>query len=139
MTTNFNKYVIYIILLLACISCEKAKSIKAFPEEYAGVGMELEVIGGFPRIVRIIPGSSAEDTSLRTGDKILKINDTNVKGYTLAKIVGLLRGKINSKVTILIQHNEEKDKHNITLIRKKISLTNKRNVNRFTGDDYKAN
>jgi len=90
------------LLVLALLACE-AKQIQAFPDKYAGVGVELELHESRPRITEVHMGGAADKGGLVAGDVILSVDGIDTEGLTLAQVVDRLRGDDGSAVAIRFQ------------------------------------
>lgn len=91
------------LLGVACRCDEpEVRVLHPFPERYGGVGIELEVAGGKPRIVRVIPGTAAAEAGLRPGDALLEVDGVPVEGWELADAVAALRGEAGTRVIVAI-------------------------------------
>ncbi|MBI3109856.1 S41 family peptidase [Candidatus Daviesbacteria bacterium] len=95
---------------------------KASKEElggtFEGVGIQL----GFneeKKLVVIAPlsGMPAEKAGIKPGDWIIKIDNTDTAGMTLAEAVKLIRGEKGTKVELVIAREEEEETRTFTLIR----------------------
>jgi len=81
------------------------------PEEYqdfnrvsnqhpVGIGVEIERRNGSIQIIRIFRGSPAAEKGWQPNDRILAIDGTDVRDFTLTGVTDLLRGAENSSVAI---------------------------------------
>src|SRR5438034_7601635 len=61
--------------------------------EFGGLGIEVGMEDGFVKVVSPIDDSPAARAGLKTGDLIIKLDDTAVKGMTLNDAVKKMRGK----------------------------------------------
>lgn len=69
---------------------------------FEGIGMEVGQKDGILTVIAPIAGSPAEKAGIRSGDKILKINDTISTDISIDKAVSMIRGKKGTKVTLTI-------------------------------------
>jgi carboxyl-terminal processing protease len=77
--------------------------------EFGGLGIEVGMEDGWVKVISPIDDTPAAKGDIRTGDLIIKINDTNVKGLTLADSVKLMRGKPNTDIVLtIVRKGEEK-------------------------------
>jgi carboxyl-terminal processing protease len=67
---------------------------------YGGVGMTIEDRDGVHTVVRVFPETPAERAGFHEGDRISIVNDSAVRGWTLERVVGRIKGEPGSKVTI---------------------------------------
>lgn len=88
------------------------KSSEEFNEqvdgEYFGIGLEMYLgKDGYPYISRIFDSTPASDAELMINDKIIKVDNNDIKGFKLTDISSLIKGTDNKKVTITILRGEE--------------------------------
>lgn len=104
-------------VVFALSECSGKSKIKAFPETYGGVGIELKVEEDFAEVVKIIPGSPADSSGIRAGDKSYSIDGITLEGLTLAETVHKLRGPPGSQVFVRIEHVGDPMKYTIVMRR----------------------
>ncbi len=68
---------------------------------FEGVGMEMGVKDGILTVITPLKGSPAEKAGIKSGDKILKINDQTAN-ITIDEAIKLIRGKKGTTVTLTI-------------------------------------
>ncbi|MDX1804256.1 MAG: S41 family peptidase [Alcanivorax sp.] len=90
--------------------------------EFGGVGIEVTMENGFIKVVTPVDGSPAGKAGIKSGDLILKIDDTFVKGLTLNEAVELMRGKIGSRIRLLVLREGDEKPHEVTLKRERIQI-----------------
>jgi len=59
--------------------------------EFGGLGIEVSMEDGFVKVVAPIEDTPAWNAGLKSGDLIIKLDDSNVKGMTLNDAVKLMR------------------------------------------------
>ena len=109
-------------------------------EEDFNINMKLSLVGigallsseeGYTKIVRIIPGGPADlDGRLKAEDRIIAVAQENedpvdIQDMPLGKVVGMIRGKEKTKVTLTILEGAKGSSAvpvNITLVRDKVRL-----------------
>ena len=69
---------------------------------FEGVGMEIGLKDGVLTVVAPLKGSPADKGDMRTGDKIIKINDTSTLDLPVDKAVKIIRGPKGTTVKFLI-------------------------------------
>ncbi len=69
---------------------------------FEGVGMEIGIKDGILTVVAPLKNSPAEKAGIRTGDKILKINEQTTESLSVDKAVKLIRGPKGTTVKITI-------------------------------------
>jgi len=76
---------------------EEYKELKEGTEgKFGGVGMEITIQDGLVTVVTPIEGTPAWRIGIQPQDKIVKINGTIIRNYTLTDAVKLLRGELPS-------------------------------------------
>ncbi len=75
--------------------------------EFGGLGIQISLRDKQLTVMTPIAGTPAERAGIRSGDKIIKIDDKSTKGITLEKAVSQMRGKPGTAVTITIVREGE--------------------------------
>jgi carboxyl-terminal processing protease len=70
--------------------------------QYSGVGIYLSFGTGYPVIDSTVPGSPAAKAGLQSGDQIVMVGATDMKGSTAAQATTAIQGPNGSKVTLTI-------------------------------------
>ena len=96
------KYLIFVIFLMGGIQC-KNSSLDPFPDEFVGIGIELEIKDSLVKIKSVFTGSNADLAGLENQDLLLKINGQSTYGKNLAQIVNEIRGEPGSQLKILVK------------------------------------
>ncbi len=85
---------------------------KAFQEEsegkFAGIGVELDARDGVLLVVAPIEGSPAERAGIRSGDRIVSIDDVDVTAHPFERIARRMRGVPGTKVKLGVARPGEK-------------------------------
>ena len=69
--------------------------------DFEGIGAYLDQkSGGFVRIVRPVPTSSAERAGLQSGDQITGVNGHSVRGKEMGEVIRLMRGPLGAKIRL---------------------------------------
>ncbi len=77
--------------------------------EFGGLGIEVGMEDGLVKVISPIEDTPAYQAGVKTGDLIIKLDDTLVKGLTLNDAVKRMRGKPGSKIALtIIRKNEPK-------------------------------
>ena len=78
---------------------------------YYGIGVEMSqnMITGIITITRVFEGSPAEEAGLLPGDVIYKVQDTEVTGEDLTKVVSMVKGAEGTTVPISVAREGESD------------------------------
>ncbi len=90
--------------------------------EFGGLGLEVNMEDGFVKVVTPIEDTPAFRADLKSGDLIIKIDNTQVKGLTLNEAVAKMRGKPNTKVELTILRKGETKPLVVTLVRAVIKV-----------------
>jgi len=70
--------------------------------QFGGLGIEVTMENGFVKVVAPIEDTPAARAGIKTGDLIVKLDEKPVKGMTLSDAVKIMRGKVGSKITLLV-------------------------------------
>ena len=90
--------------------------------EFGGLGIEVGMEDGYVKVIAPIEDTPAWKAGLKSGDLIIKLDDTNVKGMTLNDAVKLMRGKPGTNVILLIIRKGEPQPKTITVTRDIIQI-----------------
>jgi C-terminal processing protease CtpA/Prc len=90
----------------AFVGCEEEPPLKAFPEHYAGVGLELHVEAAGTRVVRVLDGGPAALAGVQVDDVVLAVGGKPTRGMDLAAVVRELRGAPGSRVELEVRSAE---------------------------------
>ncbi|HUL40475.1 MAG TPA: S41 family peptidase [Burkholderiales bacterium] len=85
--------------------------------EFGGLGIEVGMEDGFVKVISPIEDTPAFNAGIKSGDLIIKLDDTAVKGMTLNDAVKRMRGKPNTQITLTIVRKGEPKPLVITLTR----------------------
>lgn len=93
--------------------------------EFGGLGIEIQKVGDYPRIMSYpLPDTPAERLGLRAGDFIVEVDGTNTKGMDINDVVGKLRGRVDTKVSIKIRRADVEEDMPFEVTRALIPLKN---------------
>lgn len=98
-----------------------------YKAQFGGLGVSIYPDHrGFVKISKPLPGTPAESAQLKAGDYITKVNGKQIylgerTGLTLDDVVDLLRGRINTDVTITVQR-KHLEPFDVKLTRAKIAV-----------------
>ena len=77
--------------------------------KFGGLGIEVGMEDGFVKVISPIDDTPAQRAGMQTGDLIIRIDDTPVKGLSLGDAVKLMRGEPGSKILLtVVRENEDK-------------------------------
>ncbi|MCX7944594.1 MAG: PDZ domain-containing protein [Deltaproteobacteria bacterium] len=104
-------------------ACEKTRTIQAFPDRFAGVGIELEKEGQYAKVIRVIPASPAEEVGIRVNDLIIAVDNVNIANLSLAEVVDRIRGIPKTTVILTIESSKDKTINVLAVKRRRSILT----------------
>ena len=90
--------------------------------EFGGLGIEVGMEDGFVKVVAPIEDTPAWRAGLKSGDLIIKLDDTNVKGMSLNDAVKRMRGKANTPITLTFIRKGDTKPRVVTLTRAVIQI-----------------
>ena len=105
-----------------------AEQTKAMNEplrgNFEGIGIEYNFIHDTLVVMAVIPGGPSEKGGLKTGDRLIRANDTLITGANANEkfIKGKLRGGKGTKVTVQIRRPGRKDLFDVTLTRGSVPI-----------------
>ncbi len=85
--------------------------------QFGGLGIEVGMEDGFVKVISPIEDTPAFRAGVKPGDLIIRLDDTPVKGMTLADAVKRMRGKPNTEITLTISRKGEPQPIVVTLKR----------------------
>ena len=90
--------------------------------EFGGLGIEVGMEDGLVKVVSPIEDTPAFRAGLKSGDLIIKLDDTPVKGMTLNDAVKKMRGKPKTQIRLTVVRKSEQRSFEVTLTREKIKV-----------------
>lgn len=90
---------------------------------FGGVGIEVGMENGFVKVIAPIDDTPAQEGGIMSGDLIIKLDETPVKGMSLDQAVDTMRGKAGTKIKLTIVRAGEREPLEITLTRAIIQVT----------------
>lgn len=85
--------------------------------EFEGIGAQLGMKESRVMVIAPLKGTPAEKAGIRAGDYILKVNDEDTAGWTVAKAVTKIRGKRGTSVTLTILHDNVRKPEDMVIVR----------------------
>lgn len=103
---------------------ELKESNEPLQGNFEGVGIQFNIFHDTIMVVSPISGGPSEKVGIKSGDKIVMINDTLVAGVSVKNqdVYKKLRGKKGTKVRLKMQRRGEKDLIEFTVTRDKIPV-----------------
>ena len=90
--------------------------------EFGGLGIEVGMDDGFVKVIAPIDDTPAQRAGIKTGDVIIRLDDTPVKGMTLSDAVKIMRGKPGTHIKLTIVREAEDKPLTIDIIRDVIQV-----------------
>ncbi|MBA3971778.1 MAG: S41 family peptidase [Bacteroidetes bacterium] len=90
--------------------------------QYGGIGALVRQQGDYVVISEPYEGFPAQKADLRAGDRILKVNDIDVKGKKTDDISKYLKGQASTTIKLLIERDGEKKPLEKTISREEIKI-----------------
>jgi len=85
--------------------------------EFGGLGIEVGMDNGFVKVISPIDDTPAQRAGIQSGDLIIRLDDTPVKGMTLTEAVKIMRGIPGSSIKLTIVRENEEKPLKITIVR----------------------
>lgn len=101
---------------------EKAAFESEVKGVFGGVGMEIGVRKNILTVIAPLKGSPAERAGIRTGDKILKIDDKETIDMAVDEAVRLIRGEKGTEVRLIILKEGEEEAMEFKITRDIINI-----------------
>ncbi len=77
--------------------------VKSIEGEYAGIGVTMRIVADRVMITATVVGSPAYQAGLKTGDYILKVDNTDIAGMAIEDVSLLVRGEAGTSVTLTVE------------------------------------
>jgi carboxyl-terminal processing protease len=90
--------------------------------EFGGLGIEVGMEDGFVKVISPIEDTPAYNAGIKSGDLIIKLDDSSVKGMSLNDAVKRMRGKPNTSITLTVVRKGEAKPLTFTLTRAVIKI-----------------
>ncbi len=90
--------------------------------EFGGLGIEVGMEDGFVKVVSPIEDTPAYKAGMKSGDLVIKLDDTPVKGLTLNEAVKRMRGKPGTDITLTVVRKGEAKPFTVTITRAVIKI-----------------
>jgi len=97
---------------------DEAKSfMNSIGGSYTGIGISMELSGGYILVLKVFAGSPAEKAGLIQGDKIAEVNGKSVIDTSIEVAQSLIMGEAGTKITLGIIRNGKSGIENIEITR----------------------
>lgn len=89
---------------------------------YGGIGVIVTEKDGYVTVVAPIEDTPGDKAGLKTGDRIIKVDDIDTTGIGLDKATSLMKGKKGTKVMLTILRDDKKEPIEVVIKREEIVL-----------------
>ena len=90
--------------------------------EFGGLGLEVGTEDGFLKVISRIDDTPAQRAGIKTGDLIIRLDETPVKGMSLNDAIKLMRGKPGTDIGMTLMREGEEKPIRLTLTRDVIKV-----------------
>ncbi len=90
--------------------------------EFGGLGIEVSMEAGVVKVISPIDDTPASKAGLKAGDYIVKINNIQVQGKSLAEAVDMMRGPVGSSIELTVRRRGEKKALTFNITREIIEI-----------------
>jgi len=94
-------------------------------QQFGGVGVRIRLLGE-PALPTVVgppePGTPAFRADIRSGDRILAINDQQTADMVMDDVLRLMRGPVGAPIKLAIRHVEDDRSHDVDLTRAMITV-----------------
>ncbi len=77
--------------------------------DYVGVGMLLQAGEKYPEVIETIAGTPAMNAGVKPGDRVIRVDGTDVEDELLAMVVQRIRGPEGTRVTLTLRREGRED------------------------------
>ncbi|MBL8817779.1 MAG: S41 family peptidase [Planctomyces sp.] len=110
-----------------------ARFDQAVEQEFGGIGIQVNGVGGRLTVVSPLPGSPAFRAGVRSGDVIAEVDGKSTEGFSVTDAVKVLQGPPGRPVTLGIRRNGEEELEQLKIQREVIKVPT------VLGDRYNPN
>ena len=104
--------------------------------EFGGLGIEVGMEDGFIRVISPIDDTPAQKAGLQSGDLVIRLDETPVKGMSLNDAVTRMRGEPGTDITLTIIREGEEKPLKVTITRDVIKVKSVRTQTLEPGFGY---
>jgi C-terminal peptidase prc len=104
---------------------------------YIGIGIQLTMTkDNLPQIQAAMPGGTARQAGVRSGDMIEEVDGKGTRGWPLREVVDTLRGDEGTTVSVKVRQPDSKQSRTYTLKRAKVPFQHVFGYRRASSDDW---
>jgi carboxyl-terminal processing protease len=108
--------------------------------QFVGIGAEVNVEGGFLKIISPLEDSPAYNAGIQAGDRVVEVDGKSTQNKTVDECVDMLMGEPKTPVKLTVERNldgqSEPQKLDITVVRDHIVVKAVRGLRRVDGGDW---
>jgi len=93
---------------------------------YGGLGIEIGMEDGFVKVISPMDDTPASKAGIESGDLIVQLDGTPVKGMNLSEAIEAMRGEPGSEIRIMVVKTDESSPKEMTLTREIIKIASVR-------------
>ncbi len=101
---------------------ESKKFMDDMSGSFEGIGAEVGIRQGVLTIISPLEGNPAQEAGIKSGDKIIKVDDTLTTDLSLDEAVSLIRGPRGTEVRLLIMRENWEEAREIKVVRDTIKI-----------------
>jgi len=101
---------------------ENKQFMEGMTGEFEGIGAELGMRNDILTVIAPLEGTPAQKAGLKSGDKIVKINDKLTSDLSVDEAVVLIRGAKGTEVSLTVMRDEWPDPREIKIVRGTIKI-----------------
>ncbi len=102
---------------------EVKQTEESFEGRYQGIGIQFDIVEGYPTVISVIPGSPSDRAGLQSGDKIIKIEGEPTHKISVDEVPRKLKGPKGTTVTVTILRSGLDKPFDVKLERDEIPIT----------------
>lgn len=104
--------------------------------EFGGLGIEVGMEDGFVKVISPIDDTPAQKAGIESGDLIIRLDETPVKGLTLKEAVDIMRGKPGTNIVLTVVREGRDKPFKVTIERAIIKVKSVKTKNFSDGYGY---
>lgn len=93
-----------------------------FAGKFQGIGVQFQIIEDSITVISAISGGPSDQLGIRSGDRIIKIEDSTAVGFTNEMVIRRLRGEKGTQVKVTVKRPRVKEPINFNITRDDIPL-----------------
>ncbi len=99
------------------------QTMEDFEGRYYGIGIQFDMVEGYPTVISVIPGSPSSRAGLQSGDQIIKIEGNSTHNMPMDEVPRKLKGRKGTRVKVTIRRPSLAKPFDVTLVRDAVPIT----------------